>query len=532
MKIFTLLSAFLSSLFFLSCGSSDSSYYYNPGTPTTYMQGVVRHQVTNNLLADVNVTINTTPPISMITDASGEYNATLSKNTTFLLTYTYTKTDENLTSSQYTLNTTNANEQTLETVFLSPASDGLANGTVTDSSSGLYLEDVNVSLRIGTNNITGIVQYSTLTDASGYFSFTNIAANTYTVQLTTHAYNEKFASDFTVLGGQVNTHDYQLDLTPNLTGDQNISGYIDNSATSLPISGASVTLRANSTSGPLLTTITTDVNGFYEFTDATDGTYGIVATETGYVAGYTTTTVNNAFSTDNNISLSYVGDGDINGTVKDATDLATLDDVLISVHDTNQTGAIVASVTTSGGGNYAFNNLTVGNYVLELTKTGYITSFEDVNMTIGATLSEDYLISPNLTGDARAILEWGTSFDLDTHWKILDGGTVDHVDYTNKISPSYATLDVDNTSTGPETLTIDTYSSGDYVYYIYDFYSTAPTLASTTATVKLYKNDGTSQIITMDTAGGTTERYWEVFRVTDGVVTIVNQLVATEPSNP
>ena len=526
MKIFTQLLLFISSLFFLSCGPSDSSYFYDEGPTTTLIEGVVKHQVTDNVLADVNITINATPPINIITDANGEYNATLRKNSSFVLDFE----KNGYSSTQYWLNTTSANEQTLETVYLVPDANGSASGIVTDASTSFPLEDVNLSLRIGINNLTGIVQASTLTLADGSYSFTNIASNTYTVHLTKSAYNEKFDSFIAPNTNQ----DYELDLTPNLAGDYNITGYVEDNGTTSAIFEASVSLRANSQTGPLLRTITTDINGFYAFENASNGTYAVLATDTGYSTDTKTVVVNSSHNNDNNLSIGFLGSGDLSGLTKDAGTGNAMDDVQIDVHEGTKTGPIVSTVTSSGGGNYTLTNLTVGDYVLELSKAGYITSYENETITIGQSVTKDYSLSTELgTNVMRIVLTWDLNpSDLDGRLNITkDDNTTEEITYSNTIVTDYASLDTDETGGyGPETITLQKFGIGKSIYYIRNYSSgTTPLVTAQNVSIKYYEQNGDITQVDMNASNGSGE-YWEVMHITNGVVTIINELVTGAPT--
>ncbi len=79
-----------------------------------------------------------------------------------------------------------------------------------------------------------------------------------------------------------------------------LSGYVTNQSSGLPLSGAAV--QANGS----VPNVTTDVNGFYQFTGLSDGTYVVNASLTGYITNSTARTISGADVTNANISLSPV----------------------------------------------------------------------------------------------------------------------------------------------------------------------------------------------------------------------------------
>lgn len=159
--------------------------------------------------------------------------------------------------------------------------------------------------------------------------------------------------------------------TPGAASTYNISGYITNKSSGLPINGMTVETNTSETT-------TTNSQGYYNFPGLSNGTYNITATFTGYSSNFTIKTINGANVTNANISLSPVPTYPLSGYVKNQTSGAAISSATV-ITDTGLT------TSTNGAGYY---NFTVSNGTILITssKTGY-TSNSTTRTVSGAPIS-------------------------------------------------------------------------------------------------------------------------------------------------
>ena len=141
--------------------------------------------------------------------------------------------------------------------------------------------------------------------------------------------------------------------------------------------------------------------------------------------------------------------------------------------------------------------------------------------------------SPTLAqGEIRIVLTWGaTPLDLDSHlW--LPASNPYHIYYGDKgnctVFPR-ACLDVDDqTSYGPETVTIKQRYTGTYVYAVYN-YSSDPSITQSNGRVQVYGPTGLLAQYAIPTSGS--GRWWYVFDLNGatGQLTTRNVIRTTSP---
>lgn len=217
------------------------------------------------------------------------------------------------------------------------------------------------------------------------------------------------------------------------------------------------------------------------------------------------------------------------GTVTDSASGGPLSGVEIAVIDGN--GEEHRATTTSSG-EY---DLTVseGNLSIAAEADGYIRYSRTISSAGAEERRLDIPMSTVLSGtEYRAVLTWDkTPRDLDSHLVGVEPNGVFHIYYGNKVVKDVqsglelARLDVDDTSGfGPETTTFKVTENGNFVFYVHNFTgNTGEKLLSTSgANVVLYR--GTEKVQEFSVPAGGKERFWNVFRITDGELEIVNSL--------
>ncbi len=267
-------------------------------------------------------------------------------------------------------------------------------------------------------NSAGTVIATTTTNATGGYSFPNVAPGTYSVTFSTPAGytptgsnlggNDATDSDpiggtvtgIVITAGQTNTTIdagfYQPAILGNFVwNDVNANGVQD--ATETGIAGVTVNLL-NST-GTVIGTTTTSATGAYSFTNLAPGTYGVsFTTPAGYTASPSNVTIAGATDandsdpvagivtgitltsgqTNNTIDAGFYQPGSIGNFVWNDTNGNGIQDAGeagiagVTVNLLNAAGTVIATTTTDANGNYNFPNVVPGTYsVTFTTPAGY-----------------------------------------------------------------------------------------------------------------------------------------------------------------
>lgn len=222
----------------------------------------------------------------------------------------------------------------------------------------------------------------------------------------------------------------------------------------------------------------------------------------------------------------------VSGVVSDAVDpTRKLADVLVTA------GAV--TTLTDRNGRYSME-LTPGDYTLIFEKDGYISSTNVTALGNNQDLTLDVSLSRVLQSSHqyRVVLRWGaTPNDLDSH---LEGyssrGSSYHVYFADKRPPSAngeANLDVDDTTSfGPETTTFTIDPTRNYVFYVLDYTNrssrSSKAMSNSGAYVEVFC--GNEQLGTYHIPTNKTGIFWTVFRIRNGVFSLVNEVNNTEPN--
>jgi len=275
-----------------------------------------------------------------------------------------------------------ANQATPNINFsLLAAGTGSITGTVTDISTGLPLSPITVQLF----TITGGSVGNTPTDASGVYTFSNVAAGSYYVRTNTSGQliNQVYNGVVCILC-PVQTSGGTLVTVTNggITGGINfalapggrISGTITNSATGLPIQNIGVQLTT--ASGVNIGNFNTNASGVYTSAGLPAGTYYVrTVNNLGYInkqwnnlpcpqtscfsTGGTPVVVAGTATT-GGIDFSLTLGGTISGTL---TNAANGDPIPFQgVQLFNSTGLFLGSANTNASGNYTSSGLAPGTY--------------------------------------------------------------------------------------------------------------------------------------------------------------------------
>ncbi|MBK1693752.1 hypothetical protein CKO09_03215 [Chromatium weissei] len=259
-------------------------------------------------------------------------------------------------------------------------------------------------------NAAGNEVATTLTNDSGYYEFTNLAAGTYHVvetQPNDYLDGKDTAGNSAVLNGNdridvtlVAGDNSQNNNFGELPKPARLSGYVYEDAGDDGIKSASetaiagVTVKLLNAAGDEVATTLTNDSGYYEFINLAAGTYHVVETQPNdYLDGKDTAGNSAIVNSDDRIEVTLVaGDNSQNNNFGELPKPARLsgyvyedagDDGIKSASETaiagvtvkllNAAGDEVATTLTNDSGYYEFTNLAAGTYhVVETQPTDYL----------------------------------------------------------------------------------------------------------------------------------------------------------------
>jgi len=210
---------------------------------------------------------------------------------------------------------------------------------------------------------------STITDTNGNFTLLNLPPGS--VQLTASAAGFVSQSNtVSISGGQTTSVSFAL------AGAGSITGRITNASNGAALSGVTVTYNYAST--------TSDTNGNYTLNSVPPGTYTVNAQKTGWISASATVTVGSTAVTAN---IPMATGGKLTGKVINGSGVA------ISGATVKITGGIVATtatVNTNSSGVYNSPWIPIGNYTVQVSKSGYTTQSKTTSVSTGATTTVNF----------------------------------------------------------------------------------------------------------------------------------------------
>ena len=300
-----------------------------------------------------------------------------------------------------------------------------------------------------------------------------------------------------------------------------LRGVVRDGVTNAGVSG--VSLAFVSSTGAALGTATTSATGEYSI-NLPAGAVTANVTVTGYVATTLSATIvaNSTIQADNVLFAQNVaGTGTLTGRITNALTGVGLSGATLRIRAgaNATTGTVISTATTTSTGDYTLTAAS-GTYTCEISLTGFVTTtFVCVSVGGRTIANQNASISPVLSGnDLRIVLTWGaTPSDLDSH---LTGPTTStsrfHVYYSAKTT-SGVILDVDDQSSyGPETITVSQFLPGVYRYSIHDYTnrsSTTSTVMSNDSAAQVKVFQGSTQIATFNVPSGQAGNLWTVFEM-------------------
>jgi hypothetical protein len=303
----------------------------------------------------VTVALSGTATASTTTDASGNYSFSNLANGSYAVTPSKTGFTFNPTSQSVTINGANSTGNNFTATSTSIWS---ISGTVSPATSGVTVA------------LSGTATASTTTDASGNYSFSNLANGPYTVTPTKSGFTLSPANRAVTISG-ANATGVNFTASPTTWS---ISGTISPASSG---SGTLVTL-----SGAANATTTADSSGNYTFANLANGSYTVTPTKSGFTFSPVNqaVTINGANSTGNNFTATSTAIFSISGAITPAT--------VGSGAVVTLSGAATGTATADNSGNYSFSNLANGTYTLTPSKSGYTFTPTSQSVTInGASVT-------------------------------------------------------------------------------------------------------------------------------------------------
>ncbi|HEX4497346.1 MAG TPA: SdrD B-like domain-containing protein, partial [Thermoanaerobaculia bacterium] len=266
-----------------------------------------------------------------------------------------------------------------------------ANGNGTQDAGEVGINGVTVQLL----NSGGTVIATTTTSGDGNYTFSNLAAGTYTVKVSglPAGTAETFDLDgvatanqaaVTLTAGQSRT---DVDFGYKNTGSVGDRVWLDANGNGTQDSGEvginGVTVQLLNSGGTVIATTTTSGDGNYTFSNLAAGTYSVKVS--GLPAGTAETFDLDGIATANqatfaltagqnrtDVDFGYKNTGsigdrvwtDTNGNGTQDSGEAGINGVTVQL--VNSGGTVIATTTTSGDGNYTFSNLAAGTYTVKI----------------------------------------------------------------------------------------------------------------------------------------------------------------------
>ena len=339
----------------------------------------------------VSVALSGASSATTTTDSSGNYQFTGLANGSYTITPTLAGETFSPTNLSVTISGANLSAEN----FTAAATTYTLSGAVQTSNGGAL---AGVSLQL-----SGAASATQTSNASGQYSFANLAAGSYTVTPTLAGYT------FAPTSAQVTISNTNLSATtfvatPTPPATYSISGTVSGAVAG----GVTVTLSGAGTG-----TTTTAANGSYTFTGLSPGNYTVTPTASGYTFSPTSTavTINSSDVTGTNftstavVAATYSISGVVSGAVASGVTITL-------------SGAGTGTTTTAANGSYTFTGLAPGNYTVTPSLSGY--TFSPTSTPV--TITSSNVTGTNFTSSAVVVPTYSISGTVSGTW--VSGVTV------------------------------------------------------------------------------------------------------------
>jgi large repetitive protein len=318
--------------------------------------------------------------------------------------------------------------------FSLASSPGTISGTITVTTGGAAISSALVEVFKGP-----LLVAFQLTDASGNYSISGLAPESYDVEAQAANYQDKLIGAIVTAGNTTSGVNMSLDSSPGT-----ISGTVTATTGGAAISGATIEVF----SGPILVGFQlTDVNGNYAITGLAVGSYDVEAQAPNYQDKLIGAIVTAGATIDEDFSLDS-DPGTISGTVTDTDDDA-IQGALIEVF---KGPVLVAFQLTDQSGNYKITGLAPETYTVEATATDYQDKLATAIVTVNTVTDQDF----SLSGDPGTLSGTITS---EASGEVIPSATIEIYIYQGTTLVSFGITDISGnyqlTGLAPGTYTIE-----------------------------------------------------------------------------
>jgi acid phosphatase len=256
------------------------------------------------------------------------------------------------------------------------SSTGTITGQVTNHSTGAALSGATVSYSGG----------STTSDSSGNYTLSNVPAGSVNVTAAMTGFTSQTVS-VNVSSGATSRQNFSL--SPASTTPGSITGRVTNASNGAALSGATVSYSGGST--------TTDSGGNYTLNNVAPGTVMVTASMTGFASRTASVTVTSGATSTQNFALAPSSNppGTITGKVTNSATGAPLVGATVSFSG--------GSAATDGSGNYTLSNVPAGSVAVMASMSGFVSQTATVNVTAGATSTQNFALAPGGGGGSGSI---------------------------------------------------------------------------------------------------------------------------------
>lgn len=263
-------------------------------------------------------------------------------------------------------------ETTTYDVALEPLGYGDVSGIVTDATTGDPIAGARVQVGFWWFN-------AAYTDDTGAYLVEDVVAADQTVYVSSFGYFSA-AVTVTVVADATTTLDVALD--PLTFGS--IAGTVTDSETGDPIEGARIQVGFYWWDSD-----TTDAAGEYVVEDVLTGDYTVIATSAEHFAGTATVTVTDGATTIADFALDPLTYGVVSGVVTNAETDDPLSGARIQVGL-----SWWDAVYTNGDGEYTIDDVVTGDQSVSVSKWGYFSAVDFVEVLEGETATHDVALTP------------------------------------------------------------------------------------------------------------------------------------------
>jgi protocatechuate 3,4-dioxygenase beta subunit len=248
---------------------------------------------------------------------------------------------------------------------------GSISGSVSDSVTGTPISGATILVR----DSVGILVRFTTTDQFGNFVLRNFVPGSYSVTSSAPNYSSEITGVIVQSDVTAGT-DVQLTSTVG-----NIAGQITD-VNGILLSGDNIQLKLFGVNGELLQALIAQTDGFFQIPELSAGTYFVSASLDGYSPNLVAVIVNSGAVSSITIPLSQILTI-LTGRITDSATGAPIMATAVSVPLTNNTGMFVAKQYPGTDGNFTFDSIAPGTYLLNVNAEGYGNEIITVIVPIG-----------------------------------------------------------------------------------------------------------------------------------------------------